>query len=319
MGAVGLFVWVAAGAGFAAAPAGDAAGGPAKEKPVAIVGEHVLTWSDLTPQLAEAAGGQVLEETTLGIVLKEECARRGLKIGDAEIQAERDLLGKMLAQAAHVPASEGESLIRSVRRSRGLGDIRFRSLLERNAQLRAMVREGIGEPAITITQADIDTAYELKYGPRVRARLILVRSQATAAQAQGLIKGGRTFADVAAELSVDPSAARGGLIEPVSPADADYPVAVRKALEALKPGEVSEPLSVTWGDQTGYALVQVVEGVPTPKDAPTREAASKSLELEIRVVRERAQMDRLAKLLLKGAGVAVMDPSLSWSWEGREK
>jgi parvulin-like peptidyl-prolyl isomerase len=320
--ALGLLVGVGVlpGAGAAhAAPADPPAKTGSKERPVAIVGEHVLTWSDLAPQLAEAAGGQVLEEITLGIVLKEECSRRGISIGDKEIKAERELLGQMLAQASHVPVSETELLIRNVRKARGLGDLRFRALLERNAQLRAMVREGIGDMPVTITPADIDTAYDLKYGPRVRARLILVRSQTSATQAKALIDGGRTFADVAAEVSIDPSSAKGGLLEPVSLQDTDYPVAVRKALETLKPGGISEPISVTWGDQSGFALIQVVENVPAPSDAPSREAATKELEMEVRVVRERAQMDKLARTLLKTAGVAVMDPSLSWSWEGRSK
>lgn len=312
-----ILAWAAASIALAPAPAQP--GSKTKERPVAIVGEQVLNWPDLTAQLAEAAGAQVLEETVLGLVLKEECSRRGIRIGDAEIRAERTLLSEMLAKASHTPAGEAEALITSVRRARGLGDVRFRALLERNAQLRAMVREGVGDAPISITAADIDTAHALKYGPRVRARLILVRTQTAAAQARSLIDGGRSFSDVAAELSIDPSSSKGGLLEPVSLQDSDYPVGVRHALDTLEAGKVSEPIAVTWGDQSGFALVQAVERIPTPANAPTRDAAAKELEREIRVVRERAQMDKLARLLLRSAGVSVMDPSLNWAWEGRSK
>ncbi len=288
-----------------------------KEAPVAIIGEQVLGWSDVGPMLAEAAGGQVLEEIALGAVLKDECTKRNIAIGDAEIRAERTLLAEMLARAAHLPDDEGEGLIQNVRRTRGLGDKRFKGLLERNAALRAMVRAGIGDAPIAITQEDIDTAYDLKYGPRVRARLILVRTEQTMRQVKARLVGGVTFAEVAAELSIDPSNARGGLLDPFSLSDSTYPVAVRKALLNLQPGSTSEAIGVTSGEETGFAIVKLEENLPAQEGAPKREAAAKALELEVRTVRERAQMDKLAKKLLRTTTVTPMDASLHWSWEGR--
>ncbi len=275
MAAIGA-AWIVAGIGMAQP---DRA--PAKEKRIAVVGDRIVGWGDLGPMLAEAAGGQVLEEYALGIVLREECARKGIKIGDAEVRAERDLLGEMLAQVARVPADETEGLIGNIRKSRGLGEVRFRALLERNAALRAMVRRGIGVDPVMVTPEDIETAYELKYGPRVRARMILVRSADAAAKAKAAMgPGGKSFADVASEVSIDPSSSRGGLLDPLSLSDADYPVAVRRALGSMKPGDVSEPIAVTWGDQTGCVVVQLVENLAAPANAPAKEAASKQLERE---------------------------------------
>jgi hypothetical protein len=293
---------------------------PAKtvERPVAIVGEKVIGWSELTPLLAEAAGGQVLEEYALGETLKQECSKRGITIGEPEIRAERRLLGEMLARAARLPADEGEGLINNIRRTRGLGELRFKGLLERNAALRAMVRAGIGDAPVAITPEDIDTAYELKHGPRLRARLILVRSDKDAQQVKVRLNAGISFADIAVEMSVDPSSIRGGLLDSFSPSDSTYPVAVRKALLDSKPGQISDPIAVSWEDQTGFAIVKLEENLPAPAEAPTKEAAAKNLEQEVRTVRERAQMDKLARKLMRTAGVTVMDSSLGWSWEGRE-
>lgn len=289
-----------------------------RDKRVAVVGDHILGWADLGPMLAEAAGGQVLEEYALGIVLREECAKKDIKIGEAEVRAERDLLGEMLAQVARVPIDEAEILIRNIRRSRGLGEVRFRGLLERNAALRAMVRRGIGVDPVVVTPEDVQTAYELKYGPRVRARLLQVRSYDAAAKARAdIVSGRKPFADVATEVSIDPSSSRGGLLDPLSLSDSDYPVAVRRALGAMKPGDVSEPIAVTWADQTGFVVLQLVENLAAPLDAPTREGAAKGLEREVRTVRERAQMDKLGTMLVRNAGVSAMDPSLNWSWEQR--
>ena len=299
---------------------GAAADPPAKahEPTVAIVGERALGWSELTSLMAEAAGGQVLEECALGMVLKDECDHRGIKIGATETRAERKLLTEMLAKAARVPTSEGERLLEGVRRTRGLGELRFKGLLERNAALRAMVRAGVGDTSVTVTSEDIEEAYQLKYGSRVRVRLILLRTQQGVDQAQARLKAGVAFGDVATEMSLDPSSARAGLLDSFSLADSNYPVAFRRAAGDLKPGEVSVPVAIQWAEQPGFAIVRLEETLPAPDDAPSKEVAAKDLELEVRTVRERAQMDKLARKLLHDAGVTVMNPSLNWSWEARQ-
>lgn len=301
---------------------------------VAIINERLLTWPDIAPLLAEASGGQVLEELALSLILKEETAKRSIRIGTTEIAAERALLGQMLASAARLPDSESEQLITAARRTRGLGDARFKSLLERNAALRAMVRAGVGDTAVTITPEDIDTAYELKHGPRISARLILVRSQAAATQAAQRLAAGTPFSEVAADLSVDPSSQRGGRLEPFSLSDPAYPVAVRRVLQSLAPNIPSDPISVTWGggastlgaagapaDNTdsGFAIILKDATIDPPRNSPTRDAAAKDLEREIRTVRERAQMDKLARQLLRNNTITPMDPGLNWSWEQRQK
>jgi parvulin-like peptidyl-prolyl isomerase len=306
VGLVGLGVAAAVLAGLAA---------PGDSRPVAVVGSRQVTWADLAGPLAEAAGGQVLEEVALGLALKDECARAGVSVGEEQVRAERALLGEQLTRTAGVEAGEAESLIERVRRSRGLGEARFRGLLERNAGLRALVRAGRGDAPVNVTAEDLATAYELKYGPRVKARMILVRSLERAAEAAARLRNGEAFADVAMTTSIDPSAERGGLLDPFSLADQNYPVGVRRALEAAPAGKVSDPIAVTWGREAGYVIVKK-EGVQAADpSAPTRESAERELEREVRTVRERAQMEALARRLVRSAGVTVMDRSLDWSWE----
>ncbi|MBY0310877.1 MAG: peptidylprolyl isomerase [Phycisphaerales bacterium] len=293
---------------------------PKDEKPrvVALVGERALTWSDLGPELAEAAGAQVLEEHALKLILEETCRKRGVSISAEAIKAERRLLAELLSASADVAPDDAERLIASVRASRGLGEKRFASLLERNAALRAIVRK---DAPVVITEEDIETAYALKFGERFRARLILVPTLAQAQQAMARLNAGESFADVAAQVSIDPSSSRGGTLDPFSPSDARYPVAVRRALGALKDGANSPPIAVTWGESTtpasGFAIVRR-EGTTLPAGTvPTKEDAKPALEREIRTVRERAQMDKLARELLRGSGISAMDPSLNWSWTRR--
>lgn len=290
--------------------------------PAALVDGNRIEWSDLTAPLAEAAGGLILEEVVLDRTLESECARRALTVDPAAIEAERDLLAKALTAAASVPQSEAETLLARVRVSRGLGEHRFASLLKRNAMLRALVRSGqVEERVPDVTDEDLRQAYALKYGPRARARLILVRQESAATDAARRVRGdGRApeaFADVAASVSVDPSAARGGLLDPFSLDDADYPVAIRRVLAQLKPGEISDPIAVAWSGHDGYAIVKLEETVPSPKSSPSLEACKEDLRTEVRIVRERAAMDRLARRLIAGAKVTIFDRSLDRSWTQR--
>lgn len=311
--------WVAGALGQPPGTAGQPAGSGV---PAALVDGNRVEWSDLTTPLAEAAGGLILEEVVLDRTLAAECARRGLSVEQATIEAERDLLARALTAAANVPQTEAETLLARVRLTRGLGDYRFAALLKRNAMLRALVRCGrIEERVPEITEEDLRQAYALKYGQRVRTRIILVRRETAAGEALRRIRGdGRaaeTFADVAADVSIDPSAARGGLIEPFSLDDAAYPVAIRRVLAQLQPGTVSEPIAVAWGSNEGYAIVKLEGTVAPPEGAPALEACKEDLRTEVQIVRERAAMDRLARRLVAGAKVTIFDRSLDRSWSER--
>lgn len=290
--------------------------------PAALVDGNRIEWSDLTAPLAEAAGGLVLEEVVLDRTLEAECARSGLSVEAPAIDAERDLLARALTAAANVPQSEAETLLARVRVSRGLGEHRFASLLRRNAMLRALVRSGRMEERVPeVTDEDLRQAYALKYGPRVRARLILLRQESAAAQALRRVRGDgqapEAFADVAAAVSVDPSAARGGLLDPFSLDDAAYPVAIRRVLAQLKPGEVSDAVAVAWSGHDGYAIFKLEGTVAAPAHAPTLEACKDDLREEVRIVRERSAMDRLARRLIANAKVTIFDRSLDRSWTER--
>lgn len=280
----------------------------------ALVGGSQVTWGQIQPQLAELAGGQVLEEVAIAIAARDECGRRDLKVGAEEMRAERRLLGEQLVRAAGVPDSEMETLIDQVRRSRGLGEARFQALLERNALLRALVRVGAEDGPVDVGPDDIRTAYDLKYGERIRARVIVVRTHERATDAVRRIRGGEPFAEVAAEISQDATSPRGGLMDPVSPSDPGVPVALRRALVDAAVGDVTDPISVTTGETAAFAILKKEGQIAPAAGTPALEAVRTELEREVRTVRERARMDGLARRLVSRAGVTVMDRGLDWSW-----
>jgi peptidyl-prolyl cis-trans isomerase SurA len=111
---------------------------------------------------------------------------------------------------------------------------------------------------IQVTAADVDSA----------------RARASAAHAR--VAGGEPFAKVAAEVSADPSAARGGALG-TFPLD-DLSARFQEALAGVQAGQVTEPVPTP----AGFYIFRVEERRPgrVPGYAEMREAARKALEGE---------------------------------------
>lgn len=268
-----------------------------------------IPWGVLRPALAEAAGGIVLEEAVLDRLLAREAERVGVAITPADINRERGLVLESFVQGGLASTrDEASRLLASIRRARGLGESRYAALLRRNAILRALVA-----PRVAVTPDAVDQAFMYRFGERYRARLIVVPSLAAATEAVRRLERGEDFSALAAEASIDASAARGGVLEPISPADPAYPVAVRSALRALSPGGISAPIAV---DQ-GYAVLRLDAVLPAFSPPPDRAEAEPMLEREVRLQQERLLMNQLARSLLDSARLTVLDRALDDAWRAR--
>jgi foldase protein PrsA len=282
-----------------------------KTRPIAVVDGRPITFDAIRPALIEAGGGAVLEEAVLDELLQREAERRELKITRAQIEAERELLAQTLTgSGAAADPTEAGRLLAQVRAARGLGDVRFNALLRRNATLRALVAADV-----RITDSALDQAYAMSFGARFRARLITTAAAADATKLAQEVRAGADFSSLAAERSTDASAARGGLLEPISPLDPAYPAAIRSTLRSLKPGEVSDPIAL----DSGFAILQLIEEVPAPQAAPDREAALPELERRVRTEQERLLMNQLVRRLLDSARVSITDRNLERAWRARTK
>ncbi len=283
-----------------------------ESRPVALIDGAALSWDDVRDSLAEAAGGAVLEEFILSRALEAECAAKNIAITEADLERERRLALDFLSTGGESTTEDAERLLARIRAARGLGDKRFAGLVRRNAMMRALVAGDV-----SITPAAIDQAYQLRFGERTRARLMVLGSSAELARATERLNAGEPFSTVAAELSSDPSADRGGLIEPISQADESYPVGIRKAAQETAIGSVSRPVLL----DGRYALVMVESKIPAsePPGGDGRDAARAELERDVRLRQERLLMNTLARRLLAGTEVQVLDRSAEWSWRNRRE
>ena len=287
------------------------------EKPIAALRDSLLTWTDLQPLLAEAAGAAALEEAILDRVLEARLRDANITIPADARGVERESLALALQSDAELLPDQVQTQIDRLRRARGLGPTRFDALLLRNARLRALVRTT--NPAdVTPTPDQLAQEQQIANGDRYRVRVFFHASQVTCSQVRDevLSADGPTtpqllssrFADAAVRLSTDPSSRAGGLIEAVSAADPAVPEAIRQSLATLQPGDLS-PVLVTG---RGFGLVLMEARTPAP-----RQLTAEQVEQRVRARLERLAMERLARECITTSGLSVLDASLAWSWENR--
>jgi parvulin-like peptidyl-prolyl isomerase len=273
-------------------------------RPPALVNGSPLYWDDLRPVLAEMAGSEALQEVILDRKVSEAIASRGAAITEESIAFERKLLLESLSD----DPNHAIRLLDELRDRQNLGKHRFDALLKRNASLRLLVKDNV-----KVTDEAVRNMHELMHGPKRQARIMVLPDLEAAQAAINLVNSGVSFADVAVEVSIDSSAARGGLLEPISRVDPTYPESIRQTLWSLNPGEVSGP--VLMDDR--FAVLMLLKRVGG--DSIRLEDARPALERMVRIQQERLLMDQLARRLVLDTQVTVFDDALQESWSRRKK
>lgn len=254
--------------------------------------------------MTEAAGAIALEEYILDQAVEKEVQSAFLAIGPDDLAAER----KLLLESLNEDPDTALRLLDELRYREGLGPARFQALLRRNASLRALVRD-----QAQVTEEAVRRMHEILHGPRRQARLIVVPDLFAAQDVIARHTAGERFGDIAVEVSIDSSAARGGLLEPVSRYDPTYPEALRKAMWSLFSGEVSAPILL----EDRYAVLLLVRNLEG--DGLPLEETGDALSRIVRLNQERLLMDQLARRLAGNVSVTVFDEALKDGWQRRRR
>lgn len=273
-------------------------------RPAALIDGRPITWGQLRPTLNELAGAEALAEFILDRRLDEALLAAGIIITPDDAVGER----KLLLESLDDDPNTAIRLLDELQLRQKLGASRFDALMRRNAGLRALVRD-----QVQITEQAVQTMHEMLHGAKRQARLIVLPDLAAAEAALDLLKSDTSFGEVAARMSSDSSAARGGLLEPISRVDPAYAEAVRQALWTLQPGQVSAPILI----DHGYAILMFEREVA--HDGAKFEEQHPKLEQLVRRSQERLLMEQLAHRLMSQAQVTIFDDSLheAWSQRGR--
>lgn len=284
----------------------------------ALVDGTLVTRDDLWPLLAERAGAAGLEAIALDRAVEREADRKGLRVSEADVRAEREIVERALIGTGLIDRQQRGRVVAEARARRGWGPEWFDGLLRRNALARKLTAASVQEPS----EAEIVRLYEVMHGTRREVRVIVMaserdvarhRTEVAAALAQSRATGEARFMILATDHSSDVSAPRGGLLDPVGRFDATYPDAFRRAVFEAEIGTLTPVVAL----DEGFAVALIVG--ERSGGGFDFEAARVDLVERLSLDAQQRAMAGLFERLRADMRVEPLDDALEWSWEQRAR
>jgi len=275
----------------AAPPAGAA---PAAARPLALVNGAEITDDQLAAECLARHGESVLETLVNRAIIEQACRRAGVQVTAADVSAEIDDMAKRFS----VPR---EKWLELIEKERGIAAAQYaEDIVWPMLALRVLAREA-GEP----TQEEILRAYENRFGPAVKARIIVSRTRGDAeAMRAKAVAAPDDFGGLARQHSADVgSASANGWVQPIRLHSGDP--TFDAAAFALEPGEISEVVQVA--DQF---IVIKCEGRLPAAEVPL-ETARAELAAELRDRKSRQASSDVFRQLQEGSRIenVLNDPA----------
>jgi parvulin-like peptidyl-prolyl isomerase len=216
-------------------------------KVMAVVNAEPISRQDLGYQCLRRYGEEVLESLVNVQLINEALKSGGIQITDKDVALEID----RIAAKFNLPTDRWLALLRE---ERGFTEAQYR----REVVWPMLALRKLSAADVQVTKEELQRAFESEYGPKVRARMIILptlqKAQAVHAEATADL---RKFGPLAKEHCEDPNiAAASGVIPPIglhmgSPE-------IEQAAFALKKGEISQPIAVA----NKYVILYCEDRIP---------------------------------------------------------
>lgn len=229
------------------------AGSDAFRKAYARVNGDSITYEALAQECVERHGKDVLENMINRMIIQQECARRGLTVSEAEVDQEIVEISKKFGLAL-------DQWYKMLQAERNLTPAQYR----RDVIWPMLALRKLAGRDVEITREMIELAYEDNYGPRAKARMIVLDNIRRATEIWEKAKNSPDdFESLARDYSMEPnSRALGGVIPPIRKNSGAHEN-LRKAAFAMK--EVGELSGVLQVGPSQYAILKF-EGFTEPVD-----------------------------------------------------
>lgn len=214
-------------------------------KPWAKVGKETITYDMVAQESVARYGKDVLDDLINRMIIQQACEKAGVSVTEEDVSAEINRIAKRFNL-------EPDAWYKMLQAERNITPLQYRqSVVWPMLALKKLAGE-----QVDITDAEMDEAFERNYGPRVKARLILVdnarRAQEVWSECQ---RTPDEFEQLAQKHSIDASSrALGGTIPPI-PRHSGNPT-IEDAAFKLKAGEISGLIEL----QTGRYAILKCEG-----------------------------------------------------------
>jgi parvulin-like peptidyl-prolyl isomerase len=257
---------------------------------VGIISGQAITRADMWAQLVEASGAEIFRDIALDQAIEKELQHAQLPVvTEQDLEFERNILLRTLE-------NNDATNLELILSAKGYGEHRLTTLCKRTAGLRKLV-----QPKIKVTEASIKRMYALIYGPQYPSQIIVTSTLEEASEAIQRIHDGELFSTLAATVSIDQSAIRGGTVAPISPADPLWPTSVRDLIQSLPIGKCSSPILINdrW-------LLIVVTEKPSQQTVKLSEVRDE-LQMLSKLAMEQLEIDKLSSLLRSKIRSTIID------------
>jgi foldase protein PrsA len=208
-------------------------GEQAPKKTVARVGKDQITYDELAAECVRRFGEEILDNLINRKIIQQACDAQGIEISEAEVRKEikKTSADFGLDEKQYLQMLEAERKITPTQYAR---DIVWPMLALRK----------LAGDEVKVTKKDLDEAFIRHYGPRVKARAIVLDHPRRAREVwEKVQKNPDNFERLAQEHSVDPSSkALGGLVPPIPRFGGSKEL--EDAAFKLKEGEISPVIQV---------------------------------------------------------------------------
>lgn len=254
----------------AAAPVGSAASAPKKNPVAAVVNDEPITRDDLARECLLHYGTDVLESMVNRVLIEASCKQRKIVITPEQVDEEIDRMARKFSFTK-------EQWLKTLEKERNVKAAAYR----RDIIWPTLALRELAKNQLTVTQQELDDAYESEFGPSVKVRLIAIQDPKKAKQvhAQAMAKP-EDFPALAKNHSQDTNSASAyGLIQPIRRHMGD-PQLEAEAFR-LKKGEISKIVPV--GEMQVFVKCEEhlppTKGVDRSKAEPLLEEALKDRKL----------------------------------------
>lgn len=279
-------------AGTAKAGAANQSAAPAKNF-VGRVEKQMITYDELAAECVAESGNEVLESMINRLIIQQACDAKGIEVSAVEVNEEIVRIAKKFNIAV-------DQWLDMLKAERNVSPAKYRrDIIWPMLALRKLAGE-----QIKVTEADLEKAFTRNYGPRVKARAIVLDNQRRATEVwQKASKNPEDFGRLAKEHSIDPnSRALEGAIPPIQKFGGSPEL--EKAAFKLKPNEISGVIQIgvkQW-------VILLCEGVTEPivddraqvEDLLKQELHDEKVQMQVAQVFEKLKSDARVDNYLTG-------------------
>lgn len=228
-----MFLWMRPGTAISQTTS-QATGATQSSQVLARVNGQTIHYDMVARDAVERHGAEILDNIINRTIIQQACDQRGVTVTPAEVQQEViDIAAKF-----NLPLETWYQMLQS---ERGITPEQY----HRDVIWPMLALKKLAGGEVNVTEEDMYRAFERDYGPRVRARLILIEgNNRQAAEIWNKCNADPdSFDALAREYSADPNTRPlGGLIPPIRRYGGDP--RIEEAAFAMQPGQISNLIAV---------------------------------------------------------------------------